>query len=401
MTLLRRVTLALALVAIGTPAFTQQGGQQESTELNPWNVPGWSFVPGLTLSGLYDTNVGLASAPADTKQTQGDRLVVAQPFGQLRYLGPRTDFSTGYGGYLRRYTKFNQLDGFDQRGYLSLRHLATRRVTLFLHDTYTDVPTTDEVELNGVPFSRTGSRFNTFSGGVQARLTKFTDLSVRYDQTWVTFDRKDTVLTGGWVNGVSAGLGRRLSERMTVGAEYGVRLADLNEGTRQVVFQDAGGTVTYAAGPHTSLSVGAGMSHLDDRSREETRTGPYVRAGVTHQGDRATVGAAFERMFVPSFGFGGSNQSQELRAFVQMPLTRNRAYVQGSAAWRRSDPFLAGELKLDTIWVRSTLGYALARWLRLEGFYAFTSQDSQVTGGEISRHRSGVQVVISQPVRIR
>ena len=44
---------------------------------------------------------------------------------------------------------------------------------------------------------------------------------------------------------------------------------------------------------------------------------------------------------------------------------------------------------------------ALARWLRLEGFYAFTRQDSQVTGGEIHRHRTGVQIVISQPVRIR
>jgi hypothetical protein len=400
-TIARRVALVVALVALGTPVFTQQAGSQEGGELNPWAVPGWSFVPGLTLSGVYDTNVALASAPADTQRTQGDRLYIAEPFGQLRYFGRRTNFSTGYGGYLRRYSDFDQLNGFDQRGYLTLRHLATRHVTLFLHDTYMDVPSTDEVELNGIPFSRTGSRFNTLAAGVEARLTKFTDLSVRYDQTWVTFDRKDTLLTGGWVNGVKTELARRLTDRASLGAEYGIRLADLNEGTRQVVFQDAGGTLRYAAGPHTSLSLGAGVSHLVDDARDESRTGPYFRAGVTHDGERATIGAGYERMFVPSFGFGGSNQSQELRAFVQMPLDRNRTYVQGSAAWRRSDPFIPGELKLDTIWLRSTVGYALARWLRLEGFYAFTRQDSQVTGGEIHRHRTGVQIVISQPVRIR
>ena len=400
-TIARRVALVVALVALGTPVFTQQAGTQEGGELNPWAVPGWSFVPGLTISGVYDTNVALASAPADTQRTQGDRLYIAQPFGQLRYFGRRTNFSTGYGGYLRRYSDFDQLNGFDQRGYLTLRHLATRHVTVFLHDTYMDVPSTDEVELNGVPFSRTGSRFNTLAAGAQARLTKFTDLSVRYDQTWVSFDRKDTLLTGGWVNGVRTELARRLTERASLGAEYGIRFADLNEGTRQVLFQDAGGTFKYAAGPHTSFSLGAGLSHLADDAQHETRTGPYIRAGVTHDGERATIGAGYERMFVPSFGFGGSNQSQELRAFVQMPLDRNRTYVQGSAAWRRSDPFLAGELKLDTIWLRSTVGYALARWLRLEGFYAFTRQDSQVTGGEIHRHRTGVQIVISQPVRIR
>jgi hypothetical protein len=84
-----------------------------------------------------------------------------------------------------------------------------------------------------------------------------------------------------------------------------------------------------------------------------------------------------------------------------MPLSKNRLYVQGSAAWRRSDPFVVNELQLDTIWIRSTLGYSAARWLRIEGFHAFTRQDSQVTGGEINRQRAGVQVVISQPMRIQ
>jgi hypothetical protein len=143
------------------------------------------------------------------------------------------------------------------------------------------------------------------------------------------------------------------------------------------------------------------VSHLNDHLVLITRTGPYVRAGITHDVERATLGASFERTYVPSFSFGGSTQSQEIRGFVRMPLNKNRVYVQGSASWRRNDPFIANELRLDTIVIRSTLGYSATRWMRVEGFHAFTRQDSIVTGGEINRNRIGAQVVISQPVRIQ
>jgi hypothetical protein len=84
-----------------------------------------------------------------------------------------------------------------------------------------------------------------------------------------------------------------------------------------------------------------------------------------------------------------------------MPIARNRFYVQASGAWHRSDPFVVEELALDTVRVQTTLGYSAARWLRVEAFHAYTRQDSQVTGGEIDRHRAGGQIVISQPMRIR
>jgi hypothetical protein len=114
-----------------------------------------------------------------------------------------------------------------------------------------------------------------------------------------------------------------------------------------------------------------------------------------------TLGAAYERSFVPSFGFGGSAQSQQIRAFVRMPLERHRMYVQGSLAWRSSDPFLAEALPLDSTSLRSTVGYAAARHARLELFYALTRQDTRLAGGKINRQRVGAQVVISQPMRIQ
>jgi hypothetical protein len=397
---LRRTVMSAILLA-GTSGFAAAQDTSSGSEFTSWRTPGWSFTPGVTIAGAFDSNIALASAPADTRQTQSDRLFIAQPSAQLEFVSPRTVFATGYQGYLRRYMDVDQLNGFDQRGHLSLRRLATKRVTFFLRDSYADVPTTDEVELNGVPFTRSGVRTNTAQAGIDARLTKFTDLAVRVDNAWVDFDRTDTFLTGGWVNGVRTELSHRLGVRVSVGGEYGVRFADLNEGTHQLMFQDVGGTLRYGLGGRTGLALAGGFSHLDDRSFGLTRTGPYVRAELTHDAEHATVGAAFERMFVPSFGFGGSNQSQQARGFIRMPLNRNRLYIQGSAAWRRSEPFVENELELDTFSVRSTLGYSAARWLRLEGFYAFTRQDSQVTGGEINRHRAGTQVVISQPMRIR
>ena len=394
----RWLTAAVLAMGLTAPVAAQDQGP---SEFEAWRVPGWTFVPGLTVGTIYDSNIGLTTAPADTGETVSDELLQAAPFAQLEYFGKRTEFASGYRGFINRYMDIEQLNSFDHRFHASLRRLATKRVTFHLENSFADSPTTDDVELNGIPFARTGSQTNTFSGTLEARLTRYMDLTARYENSWVDFDRKENFLTGGWVHGVRTELSRRLSDRASAGGEYSLRLADLNEGTREMTFHDVGGTFRYAAAAHTSFSAAGGISRLEDRFTGATRTGPYVRTSVTHTAARATVGASFERQFLPSFGFGGSSTSQELRGFVQMPITRNRAYVQGSASWRQSDPFIEGELKLDTVWIRSTVGYALARWFRTEGFYTYTRQDTQVTGGEIDRHRVGAQFVVSQPMRMR
>jgi hypothetical protein len=393
----RAVTAILLVIAAAGAA-----GAQDMTELPGGRSPGWSFTPGVSVGAVFDSNVALASTlPTDERRAQSDQLLLAEPFAQIDFVAKRTEFSAGYMGYIRRYMDLDRLNGFDQHGHGSFRRLVSKRVTVQLNEDYAKVPTTDELELNGVPFSRTGARRNAVGGELDARLTKFTDLSVKYDNTWVQFDRTDTLLTGGVVNGVTARLTRRLRERVTAGVEYGVRVADLNEGTRQLTFHDAGATAQLGLSERTSASLGAGYSFLDDRTARETRTGPYLRAGITHGTEHATLEAAFERSFVPSFGFGGSSQSQQARASIRMPLDRNRMYLQGSASWRRTDPFEADELPLDTSVIRTTLGYSATRYLRVEGFYAFTRQDSRVAGGKVNRNRAGAQVVISQPMRIQ
>ena len=390
-----------AAVALAGALLAAPAAAQDQTEFPPTKTPGWSFTPSVTVSTLFDSNVALASSLDATHHAESDRLFVIGPAGQIGFVSPRTELGTGYHGYLRRYTNIDELDGFDQHAYLSLRRLATRRVTLFVDDNYAAVSTTDEIMLNGLPFVRTGSRTNSLQAGMDVRLTKMTDLSTSYELQWVDFDRATTLLMGGFVNAVRTELSHHFNQRLALGGEYSIRFANLAEGAQQLTFQDTGATVHYALAAHTMLSASAGVSYLRDRLFDLTRLGPYVRAGVTHKTDRATVSGEFERTFVPSFGFGGSNRSQEVRATVQMPLTVNRMYVQGSAAWRRSDPLIINELALDSQWIRATLGYSLSRWLRTEGFYAYTRQDSRIPGGLVDRHRGGVQIVISQPMRIQ
>lgn len=400
LTFLRPAGCALLALLASAGVAAPAAAQDQSTEASSWNIPGWTFTPGIIVGALYDTNVAIASPDVNHK-TAGDTLLKYEPFGHFEFISARTNFSSGYSGALSRYSDLGDLDGTDHRAYVSLRERLSRRVTIFLNDNYSQAPTTDRLELNDLPFQRTGSRHNALAGGVEARLTKSLDLLTRYEMTWVDFVRQDTALTGGVVNGIRTELTRRLSDRLSAGGEYGFRRADLNQGTRQQLFQDAGGVLHYRTGVHTSVDGSFGVVHLEDQTRALSRTGPYVKVGLTQRAERATFGVNYSRSYVPSLAFGGTNQSQEARGYVQMPLRRNRLYLQESAAWRRTDPFDPAEIALDSLYLNTVVGFAVQRWFRVEGYHAYSTQDNRLAGGQITRHVAGVQFVVSEPVRIR
>jgi hypothetical protein len=395
---LRRAAL---IAAVLTGSAGSAMAQETPSEFALWRTPGWSFTPGVTIGPLWDSNVALASTASADAPAEGDSLLVVEPTVQVRYVSNRTEVNGGYLGYVRRYKDLDELNGVDHRGYFSLRRVASRRLSYSLTNEYGKLPTTDLLMLNGVPFTRNGTQMNALTGKLDARLSKLTAISVGYENTWVKFERRDALSAGGRVNGLESEVSRRLNQGFAVGAEYAVRFADVNDGTRQLTFQETGGAVHAQHGSRTTFTLAGGLSHLADRTLNTTHTGPYVRADVTHETGRATLGASFERTFAPSFGIGASNRNEEVRGSIRMPLDRNRMYVQGTASWRRSEPFddLAA-LNLDTILVRSTVGYGVARWLRLEGFYAFSRQDTRIAGGGIDRHSVGTQIVVSQPMRI-
>src|SRR5258708_9606565 len=265
---LHRPTLhALGALALCATVAAPAAAQDQPTEFQSWRLPGGTFTPGVILGALYATTVAIASSDVN-KKTAADKLFQLAPFGRLDYFSPRTTFSSGYQGSLRRYFDLGSLDGTDHRADLSLRERVSRRVTVFANDAYAQVPTTDQLELNGVPFQRTGARYNSLAGGVEARLTRSTDAVARYERTWVDFVRKDTLLTGGMVNGVHGEVTHRFTDRVSAGGEYGVRRADLNRGSKQMDFQDGGGVLRYRTGPQTTVEVSAGVAHLVDRSAQ-------------------------------------------------------------------------------------------------------------------------------------
>lgn len=396
----RVLVLSAVVLALGAGRAGVLAQEAQQSELQSWRVSGWSFTPGVAVGAGYDSNVAIAG-PDEFGNTASDRLMRIEPFGQLEFFSPRTSFSSGYRGALRRYFEFSDLDGLDHSLYATLRHRITRRVSFFLDESFQRAPTTDSLELNGLPFQRIGTRYNLLAGGVDARVTKSLDLTTGYEISHADFVGESPTLNDGVVQRVHGALTHRIGARASVGGEYGVRYADLNAGASRFLFQNAGGVVQFRSGEHTTLDFAGGLTHVVDQVRNDTRTGPYVRAAIVHHAARAVVGAEYQRSYSPSFALSGAQRSHEVRGYVNMPFRRNRLYVQESGSFRRADPFSVLEPALDSMWLRSTLGYALRRWLRLEGHHQFTAQDNQLAGGRVTRHVAGVQMVVSEPMRIR
>jgi hypothetical protein len=391
------IAMLLAVCATGSSA------QERQAEFDNYVFPGWTFTPGVSLSGMWDSNATLAGPEAEAGRTPGDNVFVIVPSGQIALNSPRTTFSAGYRGYVRRHVDLEELNGFDQRAYVTFQREITPRLSWFANNEYSRLPTTDLLELYGVPFRRLGVKSNRLGVGMKARLTKLTDLNLRYDNQWSSFDRVDEFVNGGTIHGFMADVRRRLSERLTVGAEGRIHRSDVTRSEPRVKwFQDAGGLLAYKLSVTLTLDAAGGISHVIDSRFNETQTSPYYRLGLQHGTARATMGIALEQSYTPSFGFSGSNNNRELHGFVHMPFSRNRFYVQADGSWRRSNPFFADvDVRLDTIVTNAVVGYAALRWLRTEGYYAYSRQDSIIPGDPIQRHRIGMQLVVSQPMRIR
>ena len=92
---------------------------------------------------------------------------------------------------------------------------------------------------------------------------------------WLDFVRKDTLLTGGMVNGVHGEVTHRFGNGPRWAPNPACAGADLNQGTQTINFQDGGGVFRYRTGDEHHLRGGGGVAHLvdrDTRSRGPART---------------------------------------------------------------------------------------------------------------------------------
>ena len=372
-------------------------------------APGWIFTPSISFGGTWDDNVLLVN-PGTNPPSDYESPIT--PGASLDYTGKYTRFSGGYSGSFLRYNTLTELNSLQQSLRAMVERRATNRVTFFGQESFTAAPTTDVLQLGGIPFYRTGSRSNATTGGVQSALARHTMLRSSYTLRAVDFENNpfnSSQLQGGHAHDIMASVDQALSQRLTVGGEYQFSRAIVN-GAERIVgvqapedrfnMQTATGTIQYVVGPGTRISGGFGVAMLGAGLTHDARTGPQWRASFEQKAGRSAVTANYRRSYIPSFGFGGTFQNQEWSANVHTPIAP-RAYVDGGFTWISNDPLDTLQPSLRTKWFSASGGYYLMRWLTLEGFFGRTQQDSQRAGGQLERNQLGFRVIAAKPLKLR
>lgn len=389
------VSTAIVLVSADAPVIAQQTSEVE--------YPGWVFTPSIGLGGAWDSNVLLAG-----EVNPGDYGTPVSPSLSLDYGGRRTLLSTAYGGTYVMYRSFEELNSSEQRFRAFVQRRATKRLTLFAQESFTSAPTTDVLEFSGVPFYRVGSQTNVASGGLEAALSRLTTLRASYSLRSVSFEDRppqfggdSTELQGGYAHEVLVTAGRMLSRRLTLGGEYQLRRSVLTDGLDRFNMHTAAATLEFAMSPNVTMSASAGVARLGAGLYHDARTGPSVHVGIARRTRLGTASASYVRTFIPSFGFGGTFQNEELAASFRAPFFRGRAYAVGSAVLQDNDPLETDRPSLQSLLFSGVVGYQATRWLSLEGFYARTQQDNTAIVNQIVRNQLGFRVVAAKPLRIR
>ena len=379
-----------------------------SAQPAPWaperTTAGWTFTPGVALGALWDTNVTLVNEGNPKLQ---EWVGLVNPRGELQYNGRHTRFNIGYSGALEAYKRFGELNRFEQRGRASLRRQFSPRVQLDTSASYAVSPTTDRLEIGTLPFTDIGAKTADAGGFMKIAASPRTSIETEYRFQRVRFDRDDSderfmFLNGGHAHSPALRVVRSLSSRLGVGAEWQYRHATLEGYDTAFGVNNIAGSVTYPAGPSTTVSAAVGGSRMQVAETDLTRWGPSVRAGIEHQVQRVSLSARYSRAFVPSFSFGGLTGGQQFSAGVRAPLsTGGRLAVSGSTTFSRSTPIeeLGAGFQLDSLTIHGGIDYQVAPWLRTEGFVTSSHQTSTARGN-VDRMRIGIQFSTSKPVRI-
>ena len=396
----RRAVRALGLAILLGAAGGGAAGAQDFEV--PDAAPGWVMTPSVSFGAAHDDNPLLRT---EGNPAPDDTIVAVTPAIDLTYRGRQTSLGLAYSGSMVKYRTLDGLDSFDQGGRVELRHQASKRVGVHLRNFFSVSPTTDTLQIPGVPYVRAGTRQNEFMAGTNVQATKRLELSGSYRLHWIEFDRPvtlpDPLLGGGHSHGISLGAMQAVSARVRVGGRYMFQHALVGDVGEAFDIQNGEGVVSVQLSPTVSLEAGAGFSRLTLPERLGSRTGPAGRVSLGKRTEHAFFALSAARSFVPAFGFGGSMENSEISGSVRVPFARNRAFVQGAVGWRDSESVIEPELGVRAVWLQTTVGYLVQRWLRVEGFFNGSSQDTPVAGGEADRRRVGVQVVTLRPMRIR
>jgi hypothetical protein len=400
----RRRRAPVRLAALLTLTTAVPAAAQLTEAGTPVRPPGWSMTPAIGVSEMWDDNPTLA-AEGDVRT--GDFVTAVRPSFALDYRGRRTTVRSDYAGSFDFYRDQSGLNTKDHRAGLDFTHQATRRVQIFARDQAMLSPTTDgALEVSATVLRRQTTRMNAFRGGFEAVLGRQTTLNATYASQWIEFanDESDTpippsseLLLGGHSHAGGAEVRHRLNRRLSIGGDYDLQRAIVAGGTETFDVQSALAVSQIALSPTVSASFGYGHAWLT-AGDGFSDNGPAVDLGLDWTGRHSGATLRYGRTFLPSFGFGGTFQNEELRASVRATLRRWLLW-QGSAAISDNDPLQPGDPTLRSISARTGLGVIVKRRLRFDAFVEHVSQDSGLAGGHVLRTRAGVQGTVSQTVR--
>lgn len=395
---MRHLFSVLALVAVAAPAAAQPA---------PWQpervTAGWVFTPSVAFGITWDDN---ATVVQENTPQQQELVGIVSPRGEVAFLGKRTKFLAGYAGSYENFRNLPELNRYGQNARLNASQQLTPRLRVDARSSARLTPTTDEVEIAGLPYARIGTRQVDGGGGFRYDLSRRTALDASYTFQWMSFERGTAssefgLLPGGHIHNPIVQVLTKVSPRIGVGASWQYSFADLDGGAQQYDVHSGLAHANWQMGPNTSLTGAFGVAHLSVQRTGETRTGPSYRAGIEHHFPGATASARYSRTYVPSFGFGGLTSTEGWGAAVNVPMLHNRLGFVASVSQERSDPLGLGgtNIALNSTWTHAVLSYGAARWLRVEGFYSGKFQTSSARG-RVERTRIGVQFVTFKPVRI-
>ena len=292
----------------------------------PSAPPGWLVTPSVGVAELWDDNVALTS---EAVGTQGDYVTAVSPGVVLGYRGRRTTLGVDYNGTYEFHRALTQFDTVDHRARGQFQQRLSERVNLFARDSFTRSPTTEILAPSTglVVLQRRTTRFNDFRGGLEitptARAPRSRAPTPRNGSSWR--GRAGGAAAAGWP------LGRRRHRDRTEGRHPGVggrhdttapgRWSRTAESSFDV--QNALATVEVALSPSFTFLGGAGYSWQRAGVGRDTEGAPAYEAHLSYLRDRVNWEAAYIRSFLPSFGFGGTVQNEELSGTLRSPIGRH------------------------------------------------------------------------------
>jgi hypothetical protein len=397
------LALTLALSAAAGLSAQERVGTSNAPEASA--APGWTFTPSFGYVGTYDDNISLFGVRTAEEQNN-DFISIYQPSLELAYAGRHSRFGAEYSGSLLNYQTFTALNRWNQRAKIDVRRQETVRLKWSARASAAAMPSTDLIELGGIPYRHTGARTADGRGGVEFRISARDSVSSSITDQVVDFDRPAdarALLRGGHVIESLSVWRHRFGGRLSAGTDYSFRRAAISGDAEQFSIHGVESGIEYELSPAWSFSGGAGVVYLESTPTTESRTGPAWRASLDRHVNSSAFHVGYVRSFIPSFGFGGTIQNQEAGVGYRTALFGSRRwYTDHSAVFRDDRPLtsLVEQLPLRSLRTNSVLGFAPQPWVRLEAFYSRVQQSSLRAGGQLYRNRVGFQIVTSKPVRV-